>query len=337
MGPFLIIPDEGGRRQSLDGKPYWRIGRGGDNDIVIDNQWISRHHAMFQKLDSGSVYLIDLGSRNGSQINGQRVVAPAMLRDGDRLTLGRVAVEFYSPDSPAQDASDLLNNVSQATYVDPAITAASRERRLVSIVVVDIRGFTTLARKLDNHVLSEMIAAFHSRVQEVLRKHGSWGGKSTGDGQMAVWAHDETDSSDNSLQVLQSEQEAAHAAGRGSGGRPDRRSIQLFTAVLAIADLTDALHLEFPLPGPVRIGAGVNTGYAVVESAAIGGQPDYTVLGDAVNAAFRLESATRQIGTDLIIGQSTYDRLFPMAHGAGLSTPLVVQPPFMRHVVQLKG
>jgi len=59
-----------------------------------------------------------------------------------------------------------------------------------------------------------------------------------------------------------------------------------------------------------------------------GEHPDYTAIGDTVNAAFRLESATKEIGKDLAIGATTYSYLIGLPH---------LQEAFDQHTVSLKG
>ena len=56
---------------------------------------------------------------------------------------------------------------------------------------------------------------------------------------------------------------------------------------------------------PVAIGIGINTGYAVIGNMGSDARFDYTAIGDAVNTAARFESATKAVGVDLIIGEST--------------------------------
>jgi adenylate cyclase len=59
-----------------------------------------------------------------------------------------------------------------------------------------------------------------------------------------------------------------------------------------------------------------------------GEHPDYTAIGDTVNAAFRLESATKEMGKDLAIGATTYSYLIGLPH---------LQQVFTQHTVSLKG
>jgi len=70
----------------------------------------------------------------------------------------------------------------------------------------------------------------------------------------------------------------------------------------------------------LRIGAGVNTGPAIV------GGSEYTALGDTVNAAFRLEAATKQIGLGVALGERTFTEL-----------RLGEYCPFTQRAVDLKG
>jgi pSer/pThr/pTyr-binding forkhead associated (FHA) protein len=71
-----------------------RLGRSAENDLVISDPRISRFHAIIEWNGSGFI-LRDLGSINGTHINGQRVLANAhLLRDGDRIELNKLVVTF---------------------------------------------------------------------------------------------------------------------------------------------------------------------------------------------------------------------------------------------------
>jgi adenylate cyclase len=78
------------------------VGRSDDNNFVLSDRWISRNHAMLQCTETGDFYLIDLGSRNGSFVNGRRVSIPVTLRNGDRLTFGQTDLEFHCPSAKSQ-------------------------------------------------------------------------------------------------------------------------------------------------------------------------------------------------------------------------------------------
>lgn len=298
--PHLILRTETGTNQvPLTGTNCWTIGRSEDNNVVLSDRWISRNHAMLQCMDTGDFYLIDLGSRNGSFVNGRRVSIPVTLRNGDHLTFGQTEVEFYCP-APNSVASSANEDK------DFTATAALHVRRLISVLVIDIRNFTGLTRQMDEKVLSEMIGTWFRHAGEIIREHGSWVDKYIGDAVMAVWIH-------------------------GTQEIQPKEMSQIFKALSALHKMTTDLYNLYPLPFPLRIGAGVNTGYAMVGNAGSSDRPDYTALGDTVNAAFRLETSTKQIGLDVAIGEMTHKHLLT-ALGSDDTTAM-----FKQFTVHLKG
>lgn len=97
------------------------IGRGQSSDITIDNPEISRQHAQFTR-EGASIVVGDLGSTNGTFVNGQRISGPTPLKNGDIVELGEaVRLDFVSAALPA-DATIAEPNlgISEAkTVVDP--------------------------------------------------------------------------------------------------------------------------------------------------------------------------------------------------------------------------
>jgi CheY-like chemotaxis protein len=78
---------------ALDGQPSWTLGRGIENDIILNDYAVSRNHAEILQ-QAEDLILTDLGSGNGSFVQGQRIMASHTLRDGDRITMGRLQLEF---------------------------------------------------------------------------------------------------------------------------------------------------------------------------------------------------------------------------------------------------
>ncbi len=295
--PHLVLFTANGNQQlPLRDGNCWTVGRSEDNDFIISDRWISRNHTMFQMMDSGEMYLIDLGSRNGSFVNGRRVSIPVTLRDGDRLTFGQTELVFHQPRS-TMEALDMRQ------VKDFTATATLHVRRLISVLVVDIRDFTVLTRRMDEKILSEMIGQWFRQAGEIIRDNGSWVDKYIGDAVMAVWIHRSQEMVDGS------------------------EMLPVFQAVSALNAMTQDLSGQFDVPFPLRIGAGLNTGFAMVGNTGSGDRPDYTALGDTVNAAFRLESATKQLGYDVAIGESTYSYLQRLGKEAN----------FQQRSVELKG
>src|SRR5712692_9510650 len=69
------------------------IGRSRESDIVLPDQWLSRQHAEIRLRAEGHV-VVDLGSKNGTLLNGSRVRDEQQLRDGDVITLGEHTLTF---------------------------------------------------------------------------------------------------------------------------------------------------------------------------------------------------------------------------------------------------
>ncbi|MFB8794972.1 MAG: adenylate/guanylate cyclase domain-containing protein [Microcoleus sp.] len=294
--PHLVLRTEGGNRYlSLSGSNCWTIGRSDDNNFVLTDRWISRNHAMLQQMETGEFYLIDLGSRNGSFVNGRRVSIPVTLRNGDRVIFGQTELEFYNP-----TPSHRIDRVQEADSED--FTATLTVRSLISVMVMDIRDFTVLTRQLDETLLSEVIGSWFRSSGLIIREHGSWVDKYIGDAIMAVWFHK-------------------------PNGVSSEEMMRICQALSKLHKATDELSSRYPLPFPLRVGAGINTGYAMVGNSGSSDRSDYTALGDTVNAAFRLESCTKQIGKDIAVGETTYKYL----------KELGAESAFEQYTVSLKG
>jgi class 3 adenylate cyclase len=285
---FLLL-ETNGRRFPLAEGQTWAIGRGDGCAVMLDSRSVSRLHALIQRKDGGDYSLVDLGSRNGSFVNARRVSLPLMLSDKDRLVFGDQELIFRNPVA----SNSMIEARELNTRNMP--TTALHTHTLTTIMVVDIRDFTPLARQVPESLLSQTIGTWFLRSGQITQRQGSWAQKYIGDAVMAVWVHD----------------------------HPENLGADLVRALRAVSEInaaTEEISRTLPLPAPLRIGAGVNTGPAIV------GGSEYTALGDTVNAAFRLEAATKQMGLGVALGERTFAEL-------GLDP----DSPFTRREVELKG
>ena len=274
---YLTIPQSDGEQDvTLENGNAWRLGRTSDNQIRLPSELVSRQHAMVQRMENGEFFLFDLGSRNGTFLNGTRVTIPAQLNNGDRISLGEFHISFHCPARVDEPADPTPESDTMATVVHFA-------QKKTSVLVVDVRGFTKIAQAIDPQLLSQVIGTLFRNGGEIMRRRGSWGQKYIGDALMSVWVH--TKSSEGE-QVL-----------------------SIFHALWELIQVTNSLQEQFQLPFPIGVGAGINTGAAAIGNAGSEHSADYTALGDTVNMAFRFESATRDIGLDLVIGRETMDYL----------------------------
>ncbi len=87
-----VVRADGGRTwHRLTALPL-TVGRASDNDLILDDPMVSRHHCQL-KLQHGAYSFADLGSRNGSEVNGQPVTEIA-LGPGDVIRIGDTEIEF---------------------------------------------------------------------------------------------------------------------------------------------------------------------------------------------------------------------------------------------------
>jgi adenylate cyclase len=306
---YLTIQNSQGQlRLPLTGRSTWNIGRADECHVVIKDGWISRNHAMIQRTEDAEYYLIDVGSRNGTFVNGRRVTIPVLLQSNDCISFGQSASApeqtSISFTSPLQKQQKPTNWLGQAQNADLSATIELNEQRLITVLVMDIRDFTKMTREMDEALLSKMIGSWFRDAGTIIQKHGSKVDKYIGDAVMAVWIH--------------------------ATNQPEGKDIvHVCLALCELWKMTQKLQTQFPVPFPLRVGAGVNTGYAMVGNKGTSDRPDYTPLGDTVNAAFRLESSTKEIHQDIAMGEVTHDWFH--------KTLADLQTPFRQYRVELKG
>jgi class 3 adenylate cyclase len=156
------------------------------------------------------------------------------------------------------------------------------ERREMTFMFSDIRGFTSFSDHNPPEVVQRFLTQYFSIMNALILReyHGSIN-KLIGDAIMAYW------------------------------GFPLEHEDHAFLAVSAAMAMRDALKIwqqDTDKP-PINIGIGINTGDAVIGNVGSEDFMDFTVIGDAVNVASRLESANKEYGTNIIISAATYEKL----------------------------
>lgn len=84
----ILIANSGelqGQRWTLDREEFI-MGRGADSDVVVPDRQVSRHHALIRSTSTGFV-IEDLGSKNGTHLNGVKIPGPVLLQDGDVIQI----------------------------------------------------------------------------------------------------------------------------------------------------------------------------------------------------------------------------------------------------------
>ncbi len=155
------------------------------------------------------------------------------------------------------------------------------ERRELTVLFCDIRGFTTISEQLTASQLKDLLNRFFTPMTEIIFDHRGTIDKYVGDMIMAFWGAPLAD--------------------------PDHARNAIDTALMMLAR-TEELKPELARLGypEVNIGIGLNTGPMNVGNMGSQFRRSYTVLGDSVNLGSRLEGLTKFYGVQLIVGEQTH-------------------------------
>ncbi|MEP6993819.1 MAG: SpoIIE family protein phosphatase [Acidobacteriota bacterium] len=138
------------RKLSLD-RPVTTVGRSSMNDLPVSDKMLSRQHARIVRDNDGALTVEDLGSRNGTYLNGERLTTVQALKPGDRITLGGVTLKLESESTTRVriegGGEDPLDNTilkasaellrAQATETDPRLPAEQLAKLIESLRVVN--------------------------------------------------------------------------------------------------------------------------------------------------------------------------------------------------------
>ena len=180
------------------------------------------------------------------------------------------------------------------SYVDPGVVAQlvrdptairlGGERRELTVLFSDLVGFTDLSEKMPEEQLLAVVNLYLQEVSDCLLASGAYIDKYIGDAVMAVYG---------APQALPD-----HAAAACAGALAAQR---------VLAGLNPRFQRDHGCTLHMRI--GINTGEMIVGNLGSERKKNYTVLGDAVNLASRLEGANKQFGTAILLGATTAGRV----------------------------
>ncbi len=168
---------------------------------------------------------------------------------------------------------------------DPSLLKLGGETRTMTFLFSDIRGFTPISEKYKGNPegLTKLINRFLTRMTDVIIKNGGTIDKFMGDCIMAFW-NAPIENGEHEECAVQSAMEM-------------EEELAMLNAELIAEGLPQ-----------INIGIGINTGEALVGNMGSKQRFDYSVIGDAVNLASRLESSSKTLGKTIVIGQETVDR-----------------------------
>jgi adenylate cyclase len=224
-------------------------------NYLLFSRWGWQLELFYPLLTIGGIYM---------SLTVQRFLA----EEKERLYIKKAFQSYVAPEV----VNEILKN--------PQLLRLGGERRELTILFSDIRGFTTLSETLEPEILVGLLHDFLNPMSEIIVTHGGTIDKYIGDAIMALFG--------------------------APLDRPDHPVLACRAALEMIATL-QVLNRKWQAQGrpPLKIGVGINTGPVAVGNMGSERLFDYTAIGDNVNLASRLEGLNKYYGTSILISQST--------------------------------
>jgi pSer/pThr/pTyr-binding forkhead associated (FHA) protein len=168
--PYLLDPS--GQEHPLENL-VTRMGRAVENEIVILDKRSSREHA-FIKREGRKVILEDQGSTNGTYLNGERLLSPVQLRDGDQVRVGDVEFTFHDPEGTSVETPfpelDVNMDAAEVRVNRRPVELSSKEFALLSHLYEN-RGKVCSKHEIGQVVWSEYReGVFDYQIENLVRR-----------------------------------------------------------------------------------------------------------------------------------------------------------------------
>ncbi len=167
---------------------------------------------------------------------------------------------------------------------DPKKLRLGGERKELTVYFTDIQGFTPMAESMRPEELEKLLNAYLSTITDIILQYGGTVDKFEGDAIMAFFGAP-VDQKDHAIRACKAALESLKAL--------------------------EQLKSQFIKSGwpPIRARTGINTGTVVVGNMGTKTRFDYTVIGDSVNLAARLETANKALQSSILIGPETFEQV----------------------------
>ncbi len=251
------------------------IGRTPENTVCLKfSPTVSRQHAIIRCHNGYEYQLMDLGSRNGTYVNDQRVVMPVTLQNGARIRIANNDLVFEQSfeSEGGEEAAATLAGHSE-TSMQTLHNAA--------ILVCDIRGFTSQSEVLPASSLAQVLGQWFREAGNAVQKKGGVIDKFIGDAVLAYW------------QETAGPQDACERA---------------YHCARQLLDL--AARTKWPESGKqFVVGIAMHFGRVAFGNIGLVAQRDATIIGNAVNTAFRLETVMKELNQTLLVSAELVEAL----------------------------
>ncbi|MGC1481844.1 MAG: adenylate/guanylate cyclase domain-containing protein [Chthoniobacterales bacterium] len=249
------------------------IGRSRDNTIALDfSPHVSRQHAIIRCHNAFEYQIMDLGSRNGTYVDGRRVITPVTLRHGSVIRITTNELHFQQMESAGDNPAADLTIAGTDTGLEEATD--------VAIMVCDIRGFSTMSELMPEENLAKLLGDWFRNAGNLVQDSGGTIDKFIGDAILAYWHKSSTP------------------------GTESQAALRIGRTLLERATSRRWPGVDAP---PFRIAVALHHGTVTCGNIGLVAQRDATIIGDAVNTAFRIESTMKLLGQRLVMSGDFLD------------------------------
>ena len=254
------------------------IGRTPENTVCLNfSPTVSRQHAIIRCHNGYEYQIMDLGSRNGTFVDDKRVVMPVTLQSGSRIRIANNEMTFEQ--ASEFDQNEAAVTIAGGTGTGPAAQVVDN----AAILVCDIRGFSTQSEILTADVLAQTLGQWFRDAGNLIQRKGGIVDKFIGDAILAYW------------------QEKPG---------PPRECENAFHSAIGLLDLANKLHWP-ESDRPFAVGIAMHYGRVAFGNIGLVAQRDATIIGNAVNTAFRLEMVMKELGQKLLVSHAFAEALQP--------------------------
>ena len=174
--------------------------------------------------------------------------------------------------------------IARALVADPSKLDLKGEDRELTVMFADVRNFTTFSEEHAPHEVVALLNAYFGVVVPTIESNRGVLNTYLGDGVMVIY------------------------------GAPEANPDHAEDAVVSAIEMVRQVHENAATwrelgSDDFRIGVGIHTGHAVVGTIGSPRRLDYPAIGDTVNSAARIEAANKEVGSEILVSQSTYDAL----------------------------
>ncbi len=233
-----------------DGTPYALsdvtiFGRKADSTVHLPDTRVSRRHAMIRSQEGGQYWFYDLGSFNGSYINGERVTTTRQLEDSDTIRICDSEFRFQ-----------LANAAGALPMPDLEVQTVP-----MLILVSDIKGFTRLSELIPHEELAQAIGSWYDYCNEILTEHGAAIDKFIGDAVLAYWTDVSANARKYAVQAGRELRRGCEEIGQQMRWTFERYGAEFASGVGLHAG--DVAYGQFGQGGLTMLGDAVNTTFRI--------------------------------------------------------------------------